>query len=108
MEFRIWSLEHGEQNKIGTWTTEQNWNKYNRMGLKHEKHIRFVTRIPEQVWNMENMTALNNRMRFEHGQQNKVCNKDTRTCLEHGEHDSFITRTRLEHGQQNKNGTWTT
>ena len=54
-------LEHRQQNMIGTWTTEQNWNNGNGTGLKHEKQIRFVTRIPEQVWNqgnMENMTAL--------------------------------------------------
>ena len=51
-------FEHGQQNKIGTWTTEQNWNKDNGTVFKHEKHIRFVTRIPEHVWNIENMTAL--------------------------------------------------
>ena len=83
MEFRIWSLEHGQQNKIGTWTTEQNWNMDYGTGLKHEKQIRFVTRIPEQVWNqrnMENMAAseqgqdwsMDNRTKMKHGQQNKI------------------------------------
>jgi hypothetical protein len=49
MEFGTWNmenrtrLEHGQQNKIGTWTTQQNWNKDNGTGLKHEKQIRFGT-----------------------------------------------------------------
>ena len=42
-------LEHGQQNKIGTWTTEEDWNMDYRTSLKHEKQIMFVTRIPEQV-----------------------------------------------------------
>ena len=64
---------------IGTWTTEQNWNKDNGTGLKHGT---------DQVCNKDTRTGL------EPG--------------EHGEHYSFRTRTRLEHGQQNKKGTWTT
>ena len=52
MEFGTWRtepdrLEHGQQNKIGTWTTEQHWNKDNGTGLKHKNRLLFVTRIPE-------------------------------------------------------------
>ena len=85
LEYGVWNmenrtrLEHRQQNMIGTWTTEQNWNKDNRTGLKHGT---------DQVCNKDTRTGL------EPG--------------EYGKHDSFKIRTRFEHRKQKKIGTWTT
>jgi hypothetical protein len=50
-------LEHGQHNKIGTWTTEQDWNMDNRTKLEHGQQNengtwtteQDFTRITEQV-----------------------------------------------------------